>query len=109
MTPTETRPGAAPRRLSRGLLTLNAALLALLAAVTLAPDAGAQGGGRLRGTYALVAGEADGSPDNVAYILDSTNQELLAVRWAATTGAQGDLEVIGARSLTQDQQARPGR
>jgi len=98
------------RRTNRALLALNAALLALLGAVTLAPSAGAGAPGRLRGEYAIIGGQtAAGGSSNAAYILDTTNQELLAIRWNATRGATGELEIIGNRDLTKDQQARPGR
>ncbi|MEZ6317199.1 MAG: hypothetical protein R3B49_00395 [Phycisphaerales bacterium] len=101
---------ARANRTNRALLTLNVALLALLGAVTLASSAGAQGAsGRLRGEYLVVGGEVDGSTDNVAYVLDTTNQELVAVRWSATRGANGEFEVVGHRDLRADQNARPGR
>ncbi len=100
-----------PRRTSRALLALNGALIALLGFVTLGPDANAQGESRdrLRGEYVLVGGDIPFGNENAIYILDSANQEMVAVRWTSSSGAAGKLEAIGYRDLAADAEARIGR
>lgn len=94
-------------RHTRGLIVLNGALLAVLALVTLAPGSHAQRGAtRARGEYTLVSGEIVGGNANAIYILDSANQELVAVRW---NDGSKVLDGIGYRDLQADAQAQPGR
>jgi hypothetical protein len=93
----------------RGLILLNAGLLAVLGAVTLAPRSVAQGQGsaqRARGEYTLVAGRIIGGSTHAVYIIDTANQEMVAVRW--NEGQKG-LDGIGYRNLAADAQAQPGR
>ena len=91
----------------RGLIAVNLALLALLAAVTLAPHAVAQRAGtRARGEYALVGGKIQGGNANAVYVIDGANQEMIALRWNETTKA---LEGVGYRDLLADGEAVPGR
>ncbi len=91
----------------RKLITINAALLLLLGAVTLAPSTNAQRGAtRARGEYTMLSGKATGSSSHVIYIVDSSNQDLVAVRWNESTKA---LDNIGYRDLKEDAQASPGR
>jgi hypothetical protein len=94
-------------RPSRKLMLVNAGLLLLLGAVTLAPSSNAQRGGtRARGEYTMLSGRATGSSAHVVYILDSSNQDLVAVRWNESTKS---LDNIGYRDLKEDSQASPGR
>lgn len=96
-----------PRKLPRGLLAANAALLLLLGAVTLAPTAGAQrAANRAPGDYTMVAGRIQGGSSNAVYIVDSANQEMIAVRW--NIGAKS-LDGVGYRDLSADAQMSPGR
>ena len=99
------------RRTSRALLALNGALLALLGLVTLGPDARAQGGTpeRVPGEYVLVGGDIPYGDSNAIYILDSANQEMVAIRWTPSSGASGRLDAIGYRNLSDDATARTGR
>ncbi len=91
----------------RGLIVVNVALLMLLAAVSLAPSSLAQrGGGRARGEYTLVAGKVTGSSAHAVYVVDSSNQDLIALRWSETTKT---LEPIGYRDLKEDANLSPGR
>jgi hypothetical protein len=82
---------------TRALLALNAALLVLLAVVTFAPTADAQV--RARGRYAMVAGGVSGSMSSAVYIIDTVNQELIAVNYEHNTKR---LIGIGHRNLTAD-------
>ena len=63
------------------LLTLNAALLATLALVTLEPGAQAQQNTRTRGRYGIISGWVQNCDPEVAYIMDEANQEVVAVYW----------------------------
>lgn len=93
----------------RGLIAVNAALLLLLGAVTLAPQSAAQRGttgGRARGEYTLLAGKMSGASAHAVYILDSSNQDMVAVKWNESTKS---LDAIGYRDLKEDAQASPGR
>lgn len=95
------------RRLPKGLVYLNAGLLLLLGAVTLAPSSLAQrGGARARGDYAMVSGKITGSSSHAVFIVDSANQEMVAVRWNESTKG---LDAIGYRDLKEDAQLAPGR
>ncbi|TVQ29956.1 MAG: hypothetical protein EA376_14330 [Phycisphaeraceae bacterium] len=84
-----------------GLLALNAGLLLALGAVTLAPIAEAQRGAtqRARGDYTMVAGRVVGVPESAIYIIDSTNQELVGVRWDRSRRM---LQPIGFRDIQLD-------
>lgn len=82
----------------RGLLVLNAALLLVMAAVTFAPAAGAQAG-RARGEYLMVSGYINGSEPQLVYIVDATNQQMVAVRYRQDLRV---LEGLSARNLRAD-------
>ncbi len=93
----------------RALIMLNAALLAILAAVVFSPSANAQNRpNRARGEYTMVSGEFQGASENAIWILDAANQELLALRW---NHSQKKLDGIGFRDLSRDaaQTGRGGR
>jgi hypothetical protein len=84
----------------RGLLALNAALLAVLALVTFAPGnhAGAQAA-RGRGEYTMVAGGVPGIDSAGIYIVDVANQEMVIM---AYDQQKKTLDGIGYRSLAGD-------
>jgi hypothetical protein len=99
------------KRLSRrrGLLLLNAGLLATLAVMTWGPMAvgqNAQPAGRARGDYTMVAGKTISGGPSAVYIVDSANQELVALRWDQ---AKQQMVGMGYRSLQGDARAIPGR
>ncbi len=81
----------------RGLVMLNAALLAILAAVTFAPSADAQN--RARGDYTMVGGPIPGMDGSAVYIVDTINQEMMVV---AFTQSNKRLEGVGYRNLSDD-------
>ncbi len=85
-----------PRRL---LIALNLVLLLLLVAVVWSPVASAQRGGRARGDYTMVSGRIQGGNTNAIYIVDSNNQDMIALRWNPGTKA---LDGIGYRDLQED-------
>jgi hypothetical protein len=93
--------------LSRKLIGLNIALLAVLAVVTLlsvvSSRAGAQPGAtppvRGRGEYTMVSGKVQGATTAAIYIVDAANQEVVALSWDR---ANNRVEPIGFRSLNDD-------
>ncbi len=91
------------RRGLPGLIVLNAVLLALLAAVTLSPDASAQG--RRRGSYVAVGGTINGTTVGVLYIVDELNQEVVAMQW---NEQQGKLVGLGYRNMQSDMASGSG-
>lgn len=101
-------PQYAPRRSwgsMRGLIALNLVLLAVLAVVTWMPRASAQG--RARANFTMVAGGAPGTQADVIWIVDSVNQQLIALSWEPN---ERELIGIGGRSLLRDATVavRPG-
>ncbi|MBX3377861.1 MAG: hypothetical protein KF678_12760 [Phycisphaeraceae bacterium] len=96
----------------RGLIAVNLFLLLLLAAVTLAPSSVAQrggggvSGGRARGEYTMLSGQMSGSSASAIFVIDSANQDMVALRWNESTKS---LDGIGYRDLREDAQASPGR
>ena len=97
-----------PARTSlRGLLLLNAALLALLAAVTFGPSAIGQV--RVPGEYTMAAGGAQGANAGIVYVVDVRNQELVAVTYDYNTKK---LNGVGYRNIGSDMaqvlRRRPG-
>jgi hypothetical protein len=82
---------------TRALLAVNAALLVLLAVVTFAPTADAQV--RPRGKYVLVAGGVSGSVSSAVYIMDTVNQELIAINYEYSTKR---LKGVGHRNVAAD-------
>lgn len=83
----------------RGLLLLNALLLAALAAVTFGSSAGAQNATRGRGEYTMVTGGANGTDAGVIYIADVANQEVIAMAYNSNTKV---LDGVGYRNLAAD-------
>ncbi len=86
------------------LIALNAVLLAALALVSLSGSASAQQ--RQRGSYMLVSSGVTGTPLSVVYVIDETNNELVAVAWD-DTGKK--MSYVGYRNIAADSmQARRG-
>jgi len=79
------------------LLAVNGVLLILLGAVTLGPSTLAQN--RVRGDYTMVAGGVNGAMSGVVYVVDTANQELMAVTFDPN---QKSLMGIGYRNLGGD-------
>lgn len=92
----------------RALIALNLFLVGVLALVVVSPPLIAQGGaGRARGQYTLVGGRIQGGNSNAIYIVDATNQEMIAVRWDES---RKDIAAIGYRDLGLDAKSTdPGR
>ena len=96
----------------RGLIALNAVLLAGVAFLAWGPLAGAQPGqpgevaARGRGEYTMVAGKTMSGGAAAVYVVDSANQEIVALRWD-----QGKQQMIGLgyTNLQRDGRAIPGR
>ncbi len=82
----------------RGMLLLNAAQLALLAAVTFGSSAGAQSA-RGRGEYTMVTGGANGTNAGIVYIADVANQEVIAMVYNNNTKV---MDGVGYRNLAAD-------
>ncbi|MDQ7013973.1 MAG: hypothetical protein Q9O74_08780 [Planctomycetota bacterium] len=96
----------APRR--RLLLATNLTLAAgiAIAAVSL-PANGTQQPNRARGQYTMLAGDVrSGGNASVVYLIDSVNEEMIAVRWDDNQNA---LQGIDYRSLAKDAEPRQGR
>lgn len=85
-----------PRRL-RGLLLVNAAMLALLAVVAFNASVDAQA--RNRGTYTMVGGGAQGVEPALVYVVDETNLQLVAVVFDQN---RKQLRGVGYRNLAAD-------
>jgi hypothetical protein len=98
--PTPPRAGAPAR-----LIAANAALLGVLAILTIAgmqSTAGAQQGAqRSRGEYTMVSGSYQGGTASAVYLVDSANQEVLALLWNRT---KSEFEPLGIRSMLADGQ-----
>lgn len=97
------------RRTRAVLASLNLVLLGVVGIALWPAPAGAQapaGVGRARGEYTMVAGEISAGSYAVTYIVDSANQEVLAVRWDQ---GRAQLQSIGYRDLAADAVAAPVR
>ncbi|MBX3405171.1 MAG: hypothetical protein KF869_00280 [Phycisphaeraceae bacterium] len=91
------------------LIAANAVLLGALAVLTivgLQTPAGAQPGAggagaaqRGRGDYTMVSGRYQGGTANMVYLLDSANQELLALEWNRN---RNEFTPLGLRSFVDD-------
>jgi len=90
---------------TQGLVLLNAALLAGLAAVSLGPRAFAQSD-RRRAQYVITAGTVKGTETAAIWIIDETNQDLIALAW---NNQQGQLDGLGYRDLVADASSLVGR
>lgn len=88
------------RRPHGGLIALNAALLAMLMLVTLAPGAWAQAKPkRPKGQYVMVDGKIQGVAEAAIYVFDTANQEMLALRWDRSRKV---LQTLGHRDVADD-------
>lgn len=88
------------RQTYKGLIALNAVLLAALMTITLAVPADAeQRARRSRGEYTMVAGRVQGVTESAIYVIDAANQEMLALRWNRSNKS---LSAIGFRDLAAD-------
>jgi len=87
------------------LVAANAALLLVLGAVTLAPVADAQQSQRPRGEYIVLGGQMTGSPSNAVHVIDTSNQEMVSLRWNQANKA---FDGLGYRNLRQDAQVGQG-
>ncbi len=93
----------------RSLLWLNAALLLILALLALAPGAQArQPASRPHGQYAMVSAEVQGLTERAVVILDSANQQMVALRWDRSRKALAPLGYrdIGADIRLRERQGR---
>ncbi len=85
------------------LIALNVTLLTLVAIVTFAPMTSASSAQvsntRPRGEYSMVGGQITGGTPSVVYIVDSNNDEMVALRW---NNGRSLLEPIGFRDLAAD-------
>jgi hypothetical protein len=88
------------------VVVVNVVLLAAVLALALTPSAGARQPTRARGAYTMVSGSIQGGNADVLYIIDSANQELIAVNWDTS---RGSLNVIGYRNLAVDAKQRGER
>lgn len=112
--PANPQPRPATRSsFSRALVALNLALAAGLTALTLAPSPqasaqpGAQPAARPRGDYAMVSGKSSGIGNyNAVFIVDSTNQELVALKW---DNSRTQFDGLGFRSLNADREGQTRR
>lgn len=91
-------------RLDKRLLALNGGLLVVLGVVTLANVRAADAQptttpNRARGEYTMVSGRMQGSTAAVLYLIDATNQEIVAASWDRNNNK---LEPVGLRSLSDD-------
>ncbi|MCW5756842.1 MAG: hypothetical protein KIT54_06360 [Phycisphaeraceae bacterium] len=81
------------------LVALNAGLLLALGVVMLSPGAIAQQAQRPRGEYLIVGGQMTGSPSNAVHVIDTTNQEMITLRWDQARKA---FDGLGYRNLRND-------
>lgn len=99
-TPSPTTP--ARRGRLAALVALNALLVAAALAGLLASRAQAQPGAagqRARGNYLMIPGRVSGISGSAIYIVDSVNQELLALRYQRSTGK---FDTFAYRNLAAD-------
>jgi hypothetical protein len=86
----------------------------LVGGYLLLPDAAAQpssreatrDASRARGDYTMVSGRTNQGGPSVVYIVDSSNQELVALRWDQTKKVMGG---VGYRNLAADSRGAKGR
>jgi hypothetical protein len=90
------------------LILLNGVLLAALGAVSVWPavsNAFPQPG-RARGDYTMVSGKPNAGNNNVVYIIDAANQEMVVLRYDSTNRRYTPQSY---RSLDTDSKVQPGR
>jgi hypothetical protein len=97
----------------RELVALNAALLAVLAVVTVWPAARSLLDGspalaqanRPRGQYLVVSGDMTGPPSHAIYIMDTVNLEMIALRWERS---KNDFIGLGYKNIAEDSKTAGG-
>jgi hypothetical protein len=91
------------QRANRGLIALNLLLVAGLAGSLALAQPGAP---RARGDYTMVAGKTTTGSRDAVYVLDTTNREMVAIRWDNT---KRTFQGIGYRRFDADAAAAGGR
>ena len=88
-------------------VVLNLVLLGALAAITFAPDAISRNSqlARARGEYTLISGRPNGTTSDAVFILDASNQEIIALKFDSAR----KLSVMGYRNLDTDSKQNPTR
>ena len=90
------------------LVSLNGLLLGALAWVEWSPRAQAQSASRMRNSYAMTGGTLMGVSPGVLYIINETDQELVALMWNERTK---QFQGLGYRNIAADlvtgQRVRP--
>ena len=92
-----------------GLGGLEAGLLRAVESAALAQAAGGAAQPsptRAVGNYVFVSGTVNGSPQEIVYMIDAVNRELVALRWDRN-GSRVD--ILGFRDLFMDGDAAQGR
>jgi outer membrane protease len=84
----------------QGLITLNIALLAVLAAVSLVPTTDAYVSSN--DTYVAVPGTLNGLQSGVVYIASTSNRAVLATTWDRN---KKKIIIMAARSIERDAQS----
>jgi hypothetical protein len=108
MSTTDLTPPPSRRRAPHArLLLANVALLVALAAVSLWPSSlRATQPARARGEYTMVAGKPNSGSSHIVYILDSSNQEMVSLKYDTTNRR---FQATSFRSLDTDAKFQPGR
>jgi hypothetical protein len=75
-------------------------------ALAQAPGGAGFSAGRPRGQYLMVSGQINGLSSNAIYILDTVNQEVVAMTWDRS---QRGFKGLGFRSFAEDAGAGGGR
>ncbi len=94
------------RRVAFGVV-LNVVLLIALAAITLVPDNIRRNSqpARARGEYTMLAGRPNGQASDAIFIVDASNQEVVALKWDSAK----KLTILGYRNLETDAKQSPTR
>lgn len=92
----------------RALVTLNGVLLVVLAVLTLAPgSATAQSRTpRAHGQYAIVGGTIQGRTSAAVFVVDASNEEMVALLWDSS---RRRYQAVGYRDLRADREAADRR
>jgi len=92
----------------KSLIAVNLVLLAAVVFISLpagAQNAG-QPAGRARGEYTMVAGRSNSGGSHLVYVIDSANQELVALKWDQS---KQTMTGVGYRNFNADTVSTPGR
>gem|GEM_PF-6404871 len=81
-----------------GLIALNIALLAVLAAVSLVPTSMGQVGEASQNKYVAVSGMVSGRSSGVVFIASATDRKMLATSWDHN---QNRIVIMDAKNLDQ--------